>query len=172
MATCDKLRAWNMGIRTLLDHHQRQVNRAAWPDLGGFLFALDAAGQLKQVDEPVSPELEITALCRHSLLHGGPALRFDEVQGTAMPVVGNLFGNERRVLMALELESRDALRDLGKQFAFLRNPELPDGLGKALDADPGTLLAAVTPVPDTLSEYAFAGLLRGQIGRASCRERV
>jgi len=30
-----------------------------------------------------------------------------------------------------------------------------------LGADPATLLAAVTPVPDTLSEYAFAGLLRG-----------
>jgi 4-hydroxy-3-polyprenylbenzoate decarboxylase len=31
-----------------------------------------------------------------------------------------------------------------------------------LGADPGTILAAVTPVPDTLSEYQFAGLLRGQ----------
>jgi hypothetical protein len=31
----------------------------------------------------------------------------------------------------------------------------------ALGADPATLLAAVTPVPDSLSEYAFAGLLRG-----------
>lgn len=31
-----------------------------------------------------------------------------------------------------------------------------------LGADPATILAAVTPVPDSLSEYAFAGLLRGQ----------
>ena len=31
-----------------------------------------------------------------------------------------------------------------------------------LGADPGTILAAVTPIPDTLSEYQFAGLLRGQ----------
>ncbi len=31
----------------------------------------------------------------------------------------------------------------------------------ALGADPATILGAVTPVPDTLSEYAFAGLLRG-----------
>ncbi len=31
----------------------------------------------------------------------------------------------------------------------------------ALGADPATTLAAVTPIPDTLSEYAFAGLLRG-----------
>ncbi len=31
-----------------------------------------------------------------------------------------------------------------------------------LGADPATMLAAVTPIPDTISEYAFAGLLRGQ----------
>ena len=39
----------------------------------------------------------------------------------------------------------------------------PDALPAAiaLGADPGTILAAVTPVPDTLSEYQFAGLLRG-----------
>ncbi len=35
-------------------------------------------------------------------------------------------------------------------------------LAVTLGADPATLLAAVTPVPDSLSEYAFAGLLRGQ----------
>ncbi len=42
--------------------------------------------------------------------------------------------------------------------------EKPDPLPVAcvLGADPGTILAAVTPVPDTLSEYQFAGLLRGQ----------
>ena len=34
-------------------------------------------------------------------------------------------------------------------------------LAVALGADPATLLAAVTPIPDTLSEYQFAGLLRG-----------
>ncbi|MBQ0799051.1 MAG: 4-hydroxy-3-polyprenylbenzoate decarboxylase [Porticoccaceae bacterium] len=32
----------------------------------------------------------------------------------------------------------------------------------ALGADPATILSAVTPIPDTLSEYAFAGLLRGE----------
>jgi UbiD family decarboxylase len=33
---------------------------------------------------------------------------------------------------------------------------------RVIGADPGTILAAVTPVPDTLSEYQFAGLLRGK----------
>ncbi len=40
-------------------------------------------------------------------------------------------------------------------------PGEPFPVAVALGADPATLLAAVTPVPDTLSEFAFAGLLRG-----------
>jgi len=42
-----------------------------------------------------------------------------------------------------------------------KNPGEPYPVSVALGADPATILAAVTPVPDTLSEYAFAGLLRG-----------
>jgi 4-hydroxy-3-polyprenylbenzoate decarboxylase len=42
-----------------------------------------------------------------------------------------------------------------------RNPGQPFPVAVALGADPATILAAVTPVPDTLSEYQFAGLLRG-----------
>ncbi|HDZ3744919.1 TPA: 4-hydroxy-3-polyprenylbenzoate decarboxylase [Vibrio cholerae] len=40
-------------------------------------------------------------------------------------------------------------------------PEEPFPVSVAFGADPATILGAVTPVPDTLSEYAFAGLLRG-----------
>ena len=42
------------------------------------------------------------------------------------------------------------------------HPGKPFPVSVALGADPATILAAVTPVPDTLSEYAFAGLLRGR----------
>lgn len=41
------------------------------------------------------------------------------------------------------------------------NPGKPFPVSVALGADPATILGAVTPIPDTLSEYAFAGLLRG-----------
>jgi 4-hydroxy-3-polyprenylbenzoate decarboxylase len=41
------------------------------------------------------------------------------------------------------------------------NPGQPFPIAVALGADPATILAAVTPVPDSLSEYQFAGLLRG-----------
>lgn len=40
-------------------------------------------------------------------------------------------------------------------------PDEPFPVVVALGADPATMLGAVTPIPDTLSEYAFAGLLRG-----------
>ncbi|SEG78055.1 4-hydroxy-3-polyprenylbenzoate decarboxylase [Marinobacterium lutimaris] len=42
-----------------------------------------------------------------------------------------------------------------------QHPGEPFPVAVALGADPATILGAVTPVPDTLSEYAFAGLLRG-----------
>jgi 4-hydroxy-3-polyprenylbenzoate decarboxylase len=41
------------------------------------------------------------------------------------------------------------------------NPGQPFPIAVALGADPATILGAVTPVPDSLSEYQFAGLLRG-----------
>ena len=47
-----------------------------------------------------------------------------------------------------------------KEHAAL-NPGQPYPVCVALGADPATILGAVTPVPDSLSEYQFAGLLRG-----------
>ncbi len=47
-----------------------------------------------------------------------------------------------------------------REFA-LKNPGKPYPVAVVLGADPATILGAVTPVPDTLSEYQFAGLLRG-----------
>lgn len=47
-----------------------------------------------------------------------------------------------------------------REHAML-HPEKPYPIAVALGADPATILGAVTPVPDTLSEYQFAGLLRG-----------
>lgn len=41
------------------------------------------------------------------------------------------------------------------------HPQKPFPIAVAIGADPAMLLAAVTPIPDTLSEFAFAGLLRG-----------
>ncbi len=57
------------------------------------------------------------------------------------------------------------LRHRGGAQHFARWKEARDDpmpAAAVIGADPGTVLAAVTPVPDTLSEYQFAGLLRGE----------
>ncbi len=135
-----------MGIDKLFDHHHRQMNRKAWGDLRQFRDALAASGQLKTVSQPVSAYLQVTALCRRSLLNDGPALQFEKIESSTMPLLGNLFGNQQRVLTALELDSASGLRELGQEFAFLRNPSLPDSRQSALDVAPGfAKLAHITP---------------------------
>ena len=47
----------------------------------------------------------------------------------------------------------------------LKHPGKPFPVAVVIGADPASLLAAVTPIPDTLSEYQFAGLLRGRRSR-------
>ena len=243
-------------------------------DLRDFLTRLEAAGELRRIQQPVSPHLEMTALSDRVLRAGGPALLFENPTGHAMPVLTNLFGTPGRVARALGVAGLADIRAFGEVLAQLKEPEPPRGMkelwgrrdliktlwsmapavlrhppcqqiveeggdvdlsrlpiqhcwpgdvaplvtwgltitrgprkarqnlgiyrqqviaknqlvmrwlahrGGALDfaehgrqnpgqpypvavaigADPATLLGAVTPVPDSLSEYQFAGLLRG-----------
>ena len=135
-----------MALNKLFDHHRRQVNRKAWSDLRQFSDTLESTGQLKPVSQPVSPNLQITALCHRSLVNKGPALLFENPQGFGMSVLGNLFGHEQRILTALELDKRQDLLELGRDLAFLRNPHLPEDRQSVLDAVPGfARLAHVTP---------------------------
>lgn len=246
----------------------------SYTDLRDFIAQLENIGELKRIQVPVDPYLEITEICDRTLRSRGPALLFEQVKHSAIPVLANLFGTTRRVALGMGAESIEALREIGRLLAFLKEPEPPKGLkdaweklpifrkvldmapkvrssplcqaridegsevnlnrfpiqtcwpgdagplitwglvitrgpnkprhnlgiyrmqvlgrnrvimrwlahrGGALDfqdwqrinpskpfpvavalgADPATILAAVTPIPDTLSEYAFAGLLRG-----------
>lgn len=57
------------------------------------------------------------------------------------------------------LAHRGGALDLADHFAA--HPGTPFPIAVVLGCDPATILGAVTPVPDTLSEYQFAGLLRG-----------
>ncbi len=65
----------------------------------------------------------------------------------------------RRQLIMRWLSHRGGALDFRDHAAM--HPGTPFALAVALGADPATLLGAVTPVPDSLSEYQFAGLLRG-----------
>ena len=108
-----------MDLNKLLDHHHRQVNRKAWANLRQFMRALADSRTIEDGEPVLSPNLQITALCHRSLVNNGPALLFENPEGFRMPVLGNLFGNEQRVLAALELEKRQDLRELGSELAFL-----------------------------------------------------
>jgi len=243
-------------------------------DLRDFVAQLESLNELKRIRPAVSPRLEITEVCDRTLRQGGPALLFEHPTGYDIPLLGNLFGTARRVALGMGQDSVEALRDVGRFLAYLKEPEPPKGIKDAIEklpmlkqvfsmspkvrnkgpcqenvlgggevdlarlpvqtcwpedvgplitwalvvtrgphkerqnmgiyrqqvigpnkvimrwlahrggaqdfaewkkarpgerfpvavvlgADPATILAAVTPVPDTLSEYAFAGLMRG-----------
>jgi 4-hydroxy-3-polyprenylbenzoate decarboxylase len=85
---------------------------------------------------------------------GGPSARSRQNLGIyRQQVIG-----PRQVIMRW-LAHRGGALDF-RDFALAR-PGQPFPIAVALGADPATMLGAVTPVPDTLSEYQFAGLLRG-----------
>lgn len=245
-----------------------------YKDLRDFIEQLEARGKLLRITQSIDTDLEMTEIADRTLRAGGPALLFENPKGHDMPVLANLFGTPERVAMGMGQDNVEALREVGKLLAYLKEPDPPKGIkdlwsklpvfkqvlnmpakvvrkapcqeivlsgdevdlstipvqrcwpgdaaplitwgltvtkgphkkrqnlgiyrqqviaknkvimrwlshrGGALDfrewcqqhpdkpypvvvalgADPATILGAVTPVPDTLSEYAFAGLLRG-----------
>ena len=97
-----------------------------------FLQFLEKGGDLKRVQTPVSPAFEMTEICHRTLKRAGPALLFESPTEGNMPVIGNLFGTERRVAATIGLESARELREFGRQLAFLKSPALPDNVGDAL----------------------------------------
>ena len=73
----------------------------AFTDLQSFLAYLGKNGELHRVSALVSPELEITEIATRSVLEGGPALLFENVEGSAYPVAINVLASRRRIQMAL-----------------------------------------------------------------------
>src|SRR5215212_5827041 len=110
-------------------------------DLRDFLKGLEQAGDLRRIREPVSTRLEMTALSDLALRAGGPALLFQQLPGYKISALTNLFGTPGRVARALGAPGEDALRDIGRLLASLKEPEPPKGardagrllqMGKAL----------------------------------------
>ena len=86
-------------------------------------------------------------------------------QGGANPRLRQNLGIYRQQVIARHQVIMRWLAHRGGALDFrdfaLTKPGQPFPMAVALGADPATILGAVTPVPDTLSEYQFAGLLRG-----------
>ncbi len=97
-------------------------------DLRDFASQLEHMGELKRVAEPVSPQLEMTALADQVLRAGGPALWFERPTGHSTPVLANLFGTPRRVALGMGAAEVGQLREIGSLLARLKEPEPPQGL--------------------------------------------
>lgn len=107
-----------------------------YQDLRDFIAQLEDAGQLKRIQHPIDPYLEMTEIADRTLKAGGPALLFENVKGHDIPVLANLFGTPDRVAMGMGQNSVEALRDVGKLLAFLKEPEPPKGFKDALSLLP------------------------------------
>jgi len=70
-------------------------------DLREFIAFLDQKGQVVRVVREVDPLLEINAIVDRLARKEGPAVIFENVKGSGLPVLGNLFGSHRRVAWAL-----------------------------------------------------------------------
>lgn len=105
-------------------------------DLRDFIDRLEQEGELKRVAAEVDPYLEITEICDRVLRAGGPALLFENVKGSDMPVLANLFGTPRRVAMGMGQNDVSALREIGELLAWLRSPEPPTGIKDAFSKLP------------------------------------
>jgi 4-hydroxy-3-polyprenylbenzoate decarboxylase len=98
-----------------------------------WLKVLDRAGELKRVTAEVSPILEMAEIAdrasksgRGTAQAGGPALLFENVSGhKGVRVLMNQFGSERRMRLALEVDSLD---DVAKRIETLIHPVAPVGL--------------------------------------------
>jgi 4-hydroxy-3-polyprenylbenzoate decarboxylase len=82
----------------------------AHADLRAFLGILEARGELVRVREPVSVDLEISAVTDRVSKSpgGGPALLFERPEGFDTPVLINALGSLNRMKLALEVDSLDA----------------------------------------------------------------
>ena len=98
----------------------------AYDNLSDFIAELQDDGELARIAVEVDPMLEIAAItdrvCKSP--GGGPALMFENVKGSYLPVVSNLLGSERRMCKALKANSFD---EVAERMVNLIKPDLPDG---------------------------------------------
>jgi 4-hydroxy-3-polyprenylbenzoate decarboxylase len=104
----------------------------AYNDIREWIAALERAGELKRVRAEVDPKLEIAEItdrvskwpARNGKGAGGPALLFENVKGYAgAKVLMNQFGSERRMKLALEVDSLDEISGRIREFMDVKSPQ-------------------------------------------------
>jgi 4-hydroxy-3-polyprenylbenzoate decarboxylase len=95
----------------------------AYNDLREFVRALEKAGELKRIPFEVDPHLEITEFADRSVKHGGPAFLFEKPKGSSVPVLINAFASNKRMEIALEVDSVDEVARRITEFLEMRMPQ-------------------------------------------------
>ncbi|QTH62753.1 4-hydroxy-3-polyprenylbenzoate decarboxylase [Psychrosphaera ytuae] len=107
-----------------------------YKDLRDFIKQLEKKGELVRIKAEVDPDLEMTEIADRTLRGEGPALLFENPKGFSVPVLANLFGTPKRVAMGMGQDDVQALREVGKTLAFLKEPEPPAGFKDAFSKLP------------------------------------
>jgi len=102
-------------------------------NLRSFLQLLEQRQQLRRITALVDPDLEIAEISNRLLQSGGPAVIFENVKGSKIPVVVNLLGTVERVCWAMGMESQMELEALGEKLGKLQSPKPPKKLAQAVD---------------------------------------
>jgi len=98
-------------------------------DLQTLVAELEERGWLKRVRAAVDPALEITEITDRVTKAGGPALLFERVKGTDIPLLINTFGTRQRMCLALGCSDFD---ELAARVRSLLRPEIPTTLMQKL----------------------------------------
>jgi UbiD family decarboxylase len=87
-------------------------------DLRQFLKVLEAAGELQRITTQVDPKHELGAICKVcNEKPNSPALLFENVKGSSIPVVGQLLATDQRVALALGFEAENAFEETVRRTA-------------------------------------------------------
>ncbi|HEU5354744.1 MAG TPA: menaquinone biosynthesis decarboxylase [Actinocrinis sp.] len=103
----------------------------AYEDLRSFLRTLEREGELRRIKAQVDPYLEVGEITDRVQKAHGPALLFENVKGSELPLAMNVFGTQRRLCLALGIKSLD---EIGERIGDLLKPELPQGFSGFKDA--------------------------------------
>ena len=95
----------------------------AYTDLRDFIRALEQAGELRRISFEVDPVLEIAEFADRAVKRGGPALLFEKPKGSQVPVLINAYASARRMEIALEVDSMDAIAGRISEYLEMRMPE-------------------------------------------------
>jgi 4-hydroxy-3-polyprenylbenzoate decarboxylase len=95
----------------------------AYRDLREFLRKLEKEGELHRVTAEADPILEITEITDRVVKAGGPALLFERPKGSRIPAVTNLLGTERRMNLALEVESLEEVAARVHSYLDMQSPQ-------------------------------------------------